>query len=68
MALAGRGPDGCIRMQEANRPGTKGYGQWWDGAPITRDEVDKYYHTQLNPDAPPAFARRSALAQAECPR
>ena len=23
-----------------------------DGAPITRDEVDKYYHTQLNPDAP----------------
>src|SRR5579864_6913745 len=23
-----------------------------DGAPITHAEVDKYYHTQLNPDAP----------------
>ena len=23
-----------------------------DGAPITRAEVDKYYRTQLNPDAP----------------
>jgi peptidyl-prolyl cis-trans isomerase SurA len=35
------------------KPSAPGDGVWAvvDGTPITRAEVDKYYHTQLNPDA-----------------
>ncbi len=39
---------GCKR---ASRP-DEGVWALVDGTPITRAEVDKYYHTQLNPEAP----------------
>ena len=39
---------GC---QKASQP-TEGVWAVVDGAPITRAEVDKYYRSQLNPDAP----------------
>jgi peptidyl-prolyl cis-trans isomerase SurA len=40
---------GCKKTAQAPEPGVWGV---VDGAPITSVEVDKFYRTQLNPDAP----------------
>lgn len=42
---------GCKRGESVSQP-EEGVWAMVDGSPITRDEVDKYFRTQVNPDAP----------------
>ena len=58
MRIRGRGwfvlAAGLAIVSGCKKPAVPDEGVWGmvDGAPITRAEVDKYYRTQLNPDAP----------------